>query len=288
MQSSSTLAPSPFATVDRLAELLRWYAEMGVDAALDERPHNRFEEADVAPPVFARLPVPQNLAAPPQSAPSVRALEPPAQRPAARAILPPDQAALSAQALARGANTLDALRAALDSFEGCALKRGATQLVFEDGVRGAKLMLVGEAPGADEDRIGKPFVGRAGQLLDRMLAACGLDRTSVYIANIVPWRPPGNRVPSPQETAACLPFVQRQIELAEPDVLVCLGGSAAATLLNLSEGIMRARGKWHDYDCNGRIIKTMPMLHPAYLLRQPLQKRQAWQDWREVVRVAGG
>ena len=155
-------------------------------------------------------------------------------------------------------------------------------------MRGAKLMLVGEAPGADEDRIGKPFVGRAGQLLDRMLAACGLDRTSVYIANIVPWRPPGNRVPSPQETAACLPFVQRQIELAEPDVLVCLGGSAAATLLNLSEGIMRARGKWHDYDCNGRIIKTMPMLHPAYLLRQPLQKRQAWQDWREVVRVAGG
>ena len=283
MQSAGIASSSPFATVDRLAELLRWYADMGADAALDEAPHNRFEEADAPPPTFARLAAPP----PAQAAPAPQRDFPAPRPPARPAAMAPSAAAVSAKALASAARTLDELRAALEAFDGCALKPGATQLVFEDGARGAPLMLVGEAPGADEDRIGKPFVGRAGQLLDRMLAACRLDRTQVYIANIVPWRPPGNRAPTPQETAACLPFVQRQIELAAPKLLVCLGGSSASTLLNLSEGIMRARGQWRDYDCNGRIIKTMPMLHPAYLLRQPLQKRQAWRDWREVMRAMG-
>jgi DNA polymerase len=146
-------------------------------------------------------------------------------------------------------------------------------------------MLVGEAPGADEDRIGRPFVGRAGQLLDRMLATIGLDRTEVYIANVVPWRPPGNRDPTLQETAICLPFIRRQIELVEPRWLVCLGASSARTLLGLAQGITRTRGQWFDYAEDGRIIKALPMLHPAYLLRQPAQKRAAWKDLRTLARA---
>ena len=132
-------------------------------------------------------------------------------------------------------------------FDGCALKRTATQLVFADGVPGSRVMFVGEAPGEDEDRIGRPFVGRAGQLLDRMLSAIGLDRQKVYIANVVPWRPPGNRTPTPQETQICLPFIERQIDLADPEYLVCLGGSAARTMLGVHKGIMRARGSWFLY-----------------------------------------
>jgi DNA polymerase len=146
-------------------------------------------------------------------------------------------------------------------------------------------MFVGEAPGGDEDRVGRPFVGRAGQLLDRMLTSIGLDRTKVYIANVVAWRPPGNRTPTLQETAICLPFIQRQIELVDPDVLVCVGASAAQTLLGLKEGITRARGKWFDYPAGGRTIKALTMLHPAYLLRQPAQKRAAWRDLRALARA---
>ena len=289
MQASGTHSPSPLATVDRLAELLRWYAEMGVDAALDEEPHNRFLETDAPAPALMRRPVAaafENAIVPASVEPAQSPAVARPQRPAA--AMAPSEAAVSALALASAASTLDELRAALDTFEGCALKRGATQMVFEDGMRGAPLMLIGEAPGADEDRIGRPFVGRAGQLLDRMLAACELDRSQVYIANVVPWRPPGNITPTPLQIAACLPFIQRQIELAAPRLIVCLGGSSAAALLNLSEGIMRARGRWYDYDCNGRLIKTMAMLHPAYLLRQPLQKRLAWKDWREVMRAMAG
>jgi DNA polymerase len=144
-------------------------------------------------------------------------------------------------------------------------------------------MVVGEGPGAEEDRSGKPFVGRAGQLLDKMLAAIGLDRTKdVYIANVVPWRPPGNRTPTPQELALCLPFIRRQIELVAPDFLVLLGASAAQTLLDEKEGIMRMRGHWRDYDCGGRTIRALPMLHPAYLLRAPPKKAQAWRDLRAL------
>jgi len=146
-------------------------------------------------------------------------------------------------------------------------------------------MLVGEAPGGDEDRIGRPFVGRAGQLLDRMLASIGLDRNKVYIANVVPWRPPGNRTPTPQETLVCLPFVRRQIALVNPRVLVCLGGSATQTLLGAKEGITRTRGVWRDYaNQDGRAIPALPMFHPAYLLRQPAAKRWAWADLRKLRR----
>ena len=168
-------------------------------------------------------------------------------------------------------------------FDGCALKRTATQLVFADGVPGSRVMFVGEAPGADEDRIGRPFVGRAGQLLDRMLAAIGLDRGSVYIANVVPWRPPGNRIPTPQETQVCLPFMERQIELADPEYLVCLGASASRTLLGVQSGIKRARGSWFAYPRKvGPEIRALAMLHPAFLLRQPAHKQFAWSDMRAL------
>jgi DNA polymerase len=197
----------------------------------------------------------------------------------------PDEASRAARALASGARSLEELRALLEKFDGCALKRTATQLVFADGAPDARVMLVGEAPGGDEDRIGRPFVGRAGQLLDRMLAAIGLDRSTVYIANVVPWRPPGNRAPTLQETAACLPFIRRQIELVGPKVLVCLGGSSAQTLLGLKEGITRARGRWFDYALDGATIPALPMLHPAYLLRQPAQKRAAWRDLRTLAQA---
>jgi len=152
-----------------------------------------------------------------------------------------------------------------------------------DGAPGARIMFVGEAPGGDEDRIGRPFVGRAGQLLDRMLAAIALDRTQVYIANVVPWRPPGNRTPTPQETAVCLPFIRRQIALSAPRLIVCLGGSATQTLLGVKEGITRARGVWRDYHGDdGGAIPALPMFHPAYLLRTPAAKRQAWADLRKL------
>ena len=149
-------------------------------------------------------------------------------------------------------------------------------------------MFVGEAPGREEDLEGLPFVGRSGQLLDRMMAAIGLDRTSAYIANIIPWRPPGNRTPTPQESQICLPFILRQIELADPDILVCLGGPAAQALLGVKEGILRTRGRWFPYQTGSREIRALATLHPAYLLRQPLQKRLAWRDFLMIKRALDG
>jgi len=176
----------------------------------------------------------------------------------------------------------------LARFEGCALRMTAKNLVFADGNPQAKVMFVGEAPGAEEDRDGLPFVGRSGKLLDRMMAAVGIDRTSAYIANIVPWRPPGNRTPTPQESAICLPFILRQIELADPDVLVCLGGPSAQTLLRISDGITKVRGRWFDFDTGTRKIRALATFHPAYLLRNPLAKRQSWRDFLALKKTLAG
>jgi uracil-DNA glycosylase len=189
---------------------------------------------------------------------------------------------MAAREAAKAATSLDELREILLRFEGCALRTTATHLVFADGNPQARVMFVGEAPGRDEDIAGLPFVGRSGKLLDRMMAGIGLDRKSAYIANIVPWRPPGNRTPTPQESAICLPFLLRQIELANPDVLVCLGNPSTQTLLNTKEGITRARGRWFIYHTGTREIRAMPTLHPAYLLRQPLSKRLAWRDFLAI------
>lgn len=257
------------------AELVAWYAEMGVTEALDEAPRNQFAEAAPATPA--------GQAATRQ--PSIRPTpleRQPAARPMPAAASTPDEAAAGARALARSAATLDELKAALGRFDGCALKATAKTLVFADGNPNGRVMLVGEAPGGDEDRIGLPFVGRSGQLLDRMLAAIGLSREAdVYVANVVPWRPPGNRTPTPQEVAICLPFIERQIELADPDILVCLGAPSAQALLGF-KGILTSRGKWVDYDTGTRRIRAIASLHPAYLLRQPLQKRLAWRDMRAL------
>lgn len=181
---------------------------------------------------------------------------------------------------AEACQSLEDLRETMLAFESCSLKQSAMNLVFADGNSQAKIMFVGEAPGADEDRQGLPFVGQSGQLLDRMLKAVGLDRTQVYISNIIPWRPPGNRPPTPSEIAVCQPFIQKHIQLVQPKILICLGGVAAKTLLNSSEGIMKLRGKWRDYPlCNDKTVKAMATFHPAYLLRSPGQKALVWRDF---------
>jgi DNA polymerase len=259
----------PELTPQRAKEILRWWKEAGVDFTLADAPRDRFAES------AARAALrPAKSAAPPAPPPRVAA---------APKLAAPDEAVGAASEAAAAARTLDELRAAMEAYEGCGLKATASRLVFADGAPDAAIMLVGEAPGGDEDRIGRPFVGRAGQLLDRMLASIDLDRSKVYIANVVPWRPPGNRVPTPQETAACLPFITRQIALVGPRLLVCLGGSATTTLLGVKEGITRARGVWRDYaPGDGPAIPALPMFHPAYLLRQPNAKRWAWMDLRKL------
>jgi uracil-DNA glycosylase len=252
---------------ESFAALLAWYAEMGVDLAVDDAPHDRFAEAS------------GGAAATPQRAGAAMSRETAAPRVLAGAAMPTAIEA-TARDSAAAAKTLDDLRDRLAHFEGCGLKATATRLVFGDGNPSAKIMFVGEAPGADEDRQGVPFVGRAGRLLDKMLGSIGLDRTKLYIANIVPWRPPGNRTPTPIETAACLPFTRRQIELVDPEILVCLGAASAQTLLGGNDGIMRMRGRWLAYPMANKEIRALAMLHPAYLLRQPAQKKLAWQDLR--------
>jgi uracil-DNA glycosylase len=266
-----------------LEALLAFYVESGVDCLVDELPHDRFAEDG--------RPAPVTRTAPSRESPAERARVEavPARRPLpGAAAAPPDVIAETAREQARTAKTLEELEALLRAFEGCALKFTAKNLAFADGTPGSRVMLVGEAPGADEDRVGRPFVGRAGQLLDRMLAAIGLDRSQVYIANIVPWRPPGNRTPTPQETQVCLPFIQRHIELVNPDVLVTLGNPSTQTLLSTREGIMRTRGRWFDYETGGRTIRALPTFHPAYLLRSPSYKRLAWQDLRAIAKVLAG
>jgi uracil-DNA glycosylase len=276
-------------------ELLAFYQEAGVDAPVGEMPVDRFAAPIPGPPGIgtssahvghSRHATPNVEAAPaPAAAPPRTILARDLDLKGRGAAAPPpspDAAVMAARAAARGAKSLDGLRAILGAFEGCALRATATQLVFADGNPQARVMFVGEAPGRDEDIEGLPFVGRSGKLLDRMMAAIGLDRTSAYIANIVPWRPPGNRTPTPQETAICLPFMQRQIELVDPDILVCLGNPSTQTLLETKDGILKTRGRWLPFNTGTREIRAVATLHPAYLLRQPLQKRLAWRDFLAI------
>jgi uracil-DNA glycosylase len=270
-------------------ELLAFYAEAGVDAAIGERANDLLSQPE--PPAVAEPPrhVASNVGDDASSAPARTAdsrLSNAPARPAVAAPPAPDAAVMAAREAARSASSLEELRAILDRFDGCGLKASASRLVFADGTPSSKLMLVGEAPGAEEDKQGLPFVGRSGQLLDRMLAAIGLDRTKVYIANIVPWRPPGNRTPTPVETQICLPFVQRQIELSNPDVLVTIGQPSTGALLGV-QGIMKNRGRWFPFQTGTREIRAMPMLHPAYLLRSPIGKRLAWRDMLAIKKALG-
>ncbi len=258
-------------------QLLDFYLEAGADAAVGEAPVDRFAAVEPAPaaPRAAR-----------PAAPAATAFAAPLATPVAPQA--PDAAAMAAREAAKSATSLEELRAILDKFDGCALKATATQLVFADGNPKARVMFVGEAPGRDEDIEGLPFVGRSGKLLDRMLAAIGLDRTAVYIANIVPWRPPGNRTPTPQESQICLPFTLRQIELVDPDILVCLGGPSAQTLLGIKDGITKTRGRWFTFNSGNREIRAIPTFHPAFLLRSPLQKRFAWRDFLAIKKALTG
>lgn len=248
-------------TPHEAAEALRWLSEMGADEVIGESPVNRL----VAP------------AAKPVAAPARPAPAPAAAPAAAPAVAVTGQAAAQYQSLAE-------IEAALAGFDACPLKKTATSLCFADGNPNARVMLVGEAPGRDEDIQGKPFVGRSGQLLDRMLAAVGLSRaaqdreSAVFITNTIFWRPPGNRTPTEAETQMCLPFLLRTIELQKPDVIVCLGATPAQRLTGRTDGILKLRGKWVTANVNGRNIPLLPTLHPAYLLRQPAQKRLAWRD----------
>jgi uracil-DNA glycosylase family 4 len=277
--------PTPIDQLDpqQTLALLKLYIEWGADEAIEPTPQSRLG-ATVAPaPAPARnpsAPVPATPQLSEQPAALFRAAPAPA-----RALGPMDQAAvLSAREAARAAPDLASLREALARFDGVSLSRTATNLVFADGNPAAKVMLVGEAPGADEDRLGLPFVGVSGQLLDRMMAAIGLDRTTFYISNVCFWRPPGNRKPTDIELAAQKPFVERHIELVAPKVLVLVGAAAAQGLLGTTEGITRLRGRWFQYrggeagGDTGPTIPAMPIFHPAYLLRQPAQKRETWRD----------
>jgi uracil-DNA glycosylase family 4 len=244
-------------------DLLAFYVEAGVDAILAEAPTNCFGDDPVPAPAE---PTPAKVAAPTPL---------PSRPPASISVPPPpEEAIMAARAAAKSASSLDELRAIMENFEGCALRQTAKQLVFADGNPQARIMFVGEAPGYDEDIQGLPFVGRSGQLLDKI----GLDRSSAYITNIIPWRPPGNRDPSLHETSICLPFIQRHIELVDPDVLVCLGKPSTAALLGIVDGIRKTRGRWFTYNTGTREIRAMPCFHPAYLLRSPLEKRLAWRD----------
>ncbi|MDP6953108.1 MAG: uracil-DNA glycosylase [Alphaproteobacteria bacterium] len=245
------------------ADALAWLVAAGADEALDETPRDRLIAAATAP-------APEEPEARPAPAPVA---------PAAHALTPTNALIDHAREAAAAADTVAALAEAVAAFDGCALKKTAKNTVFADGNPEADLMLIGEAPGAEEDRRGLPFVGKAGQLLDRMLAAIGHDRDSAYITNMLFWRPPGNRSPSPEEIALCRPFVDRHIALVRPRLVVCVGGISAKALLDRSEGITRLRGKWHEITPPGcAAIPAMAMFHPAYLLRQPAQKRLAWRD----------
>lgn len=249
------------------AAALRWLAAMGADEAVEDAPRDRLSAPPPPPPRQAASPAPRPAAPAFPASPGL-------------SIAPTDQLVAEARAAAAAAGDVAALAEAVAAFDGCALKRTAKSTVFADGSAEADLMLVGEAPGAEEDRRGLPFVGPAGRLLDLMLAAIGRDRDSARIANMLFWRPPGNRAPSPEEIALCRPFVDRHIALVRPKVLVCVGGVAAKSLLGRTEGIGRLRGRWHTFapDEDSGEIPAAALFHPAYLLRQPGHKRQAWQD----------
>jgi uracil-DNA glycosylase len=274
-----------------LVELLKWYVEAGVDEVLADAPVDRLsavrnvqpvQKIGATPPPSPRLPA--NERPPDKSTPAFTPSSETGQRRQSAELISRDEMTRTARATSAAATSLEELRAALEEFEGCPLKQTAKSLVFADGNPDGPLMFVGEAPGAEEDRHGLPFVGPAGQLLDRMLAAINLDRSDAYITNILPWRPPGNRSPTDAEIAACLPFLERHIELAKPKILIMVGGTAAKTLMGTNQGIMRMRGRWYEYATPqmSAPIPARPLLHPAYLLRQPAQKRETWMDLIEI------
>lgn len=278
---------------EMLAALLEWTLAMGADAAVADEATDwlaegrdppglgfAFAGGDPAAGIAART-TPLQPERSPRPAPAQGARQP-AQPIAApvRKFAPaaPDVAVGAARAAARNAASLVDLQKALETFDGCGLKATAKNLCFYRGAAQAPVMIIGEAPGRDEDIEGRPFVGRAGQLLDRMITAAGWSETDVHITNIVYWRPPGNRTPTPQEAEICRPFLERQIELVAPRVLLLMGGAASKQILRSDEGILKIRGRWQTLEFGNLKVPVIATLHPAYLLRTPIAKRQAWRD----------
>ncbi|MEI9993547.1 MAG: uracil-DNA glycosylase [Rhizomicrobium sp.] len=262
---------------------LDWLLQAGADEAIVETPVDRFVTRPAPPSPRQEVDTAQQR----RAAPAARPAPAEGKRPLA-ALTPANTPPLatdgfgSALEIAARASSLAELKAALESFEGSQLKKLAKSTVFADGNPASQIMFVGEAPGRDEDAAGLPFVGRAGKLLDRMMAAIGLDRGSAYIINVMPWRPPDNRNPDPGEVAMCIPFLRRHIELAQPKILILLGAVAARHVLGVNEGIMKLRGRWLEYRVGTAMIPVLPTLHPAYLLRQPAHKKLAWRDLQAV------
>ena len=264
---------------------LQWYLDNGVDEALSDEPVNYYEQS--APPKVPAMPKKQAGTGPAQSQPISRETPPPL---GAAPMLGASEARSEAVKLAKSAQNLEELEEAIADFEGIGLKKTATNLVFSDGNPKAKIMLIGEAPGADEDRQGKPFVGESGQMLDRIIECIGLSRTeddplkSIYISNLLNWRPPGNRTPAPGEIEVSMPFIERHIQIINPDILILCGGVPAKTLLGSGDGISKLRKKWHDYKPQtseldqSRGMKAIATFHPTYLLRNPAQKKAVWAD----------
>ncbi|MGD9637916.1 MAG: uracil-DNA glycosylase family protein [Alphaproteobacteria bacterium] len=249
-------------------ELLKWYQDAGVDETISDEAASKFAALDI-----------------PETAKENQILTPVIEK---KVILPKtetfaattESAIKTATELANSANNLSELETALKNFNGCGLKLTASNTVFGGGNPKSQIMLIGEAPGKEEDRTGIPFVGQSGRLLDKMLASIGLDRDKCYISNVIPWRPPGNRTPTHIEVGLCLPFIQRHIELISPKIIVLLGGSSASALLAKNESVSNLRNKWHEYETPSlkSPIATLVTFHPAYLLRSPLEKRKSWQD----------
>ncbi|MFZ6762179.1 uracil-DNA glycosylase [Pseudoroseomonas sp. WGS1072] len=285
----SPVPPTAFPEAALLLAALRLQCDWGADEALAELPLDRL----AAPPPQAAPEPPPEPPSDPRPAPARRAPSAPAASPAPPSLLPMAPPVLGATTLAAAADTLEALREAIRRID-TPLRDTATNLVFADGNPASGLMLIGEAPGAEEDRLGRPFVGQSGQLLDRMLASIGLDRQteaperSFYITNILPWRPPGNRTPTDAEIALFLPVVLRHIALVRPRRVVMLGGTAAKALLRAREGITRLRGRWRDLPPEAGGMPALPSLHPAYLLRNPAAKREAWADLLMLRRALDG
>lgn len=256
-------------------QLLEWYITAGVDATLGDEPFGLAKIAAAAAPA----------AVPKLSAELRRNTDTLLRQATTELAQDTKDACFNAREICSQAQTLEDLRSAVEKFDGCALKFTASHTILGEGCPTARIVFVGEAPGADEDRIGRPFVGRSGQLLDKMLKAVGLDRSICYITNVLPWRPPGNRTPTDAEIAVCLPFLKRQIDLINPDYLFVLGGSAANALLNQAESISRLRGRWLEYkNASGKTIQVLASFHPAYLLRNPAQKAKLWVDLLRLIK----
>ncbi len=277
---------TPSNSTDLHSQVLQWYVHMGVDEVLEENTLDWFELSEK----HAQQPVPtQTRQRSTPTTSSINSPNKPSSRPPARSYnaIPPDNAVHEAREKVKTAGSLKELEEILRGFEGCGLKATAKNTCIYRGSPEANLMLIGEAPGRDEDLQGVPFVGRAGQLLDKMLAAIGHNEDNSYITNIVYWRPPCNRTPTPQEAQICLPFLIRQIELIKPEVLVFLGGAAAKHMLHTNDGIMKLRGKWNKVDVGGTSIKAIATLHPAYLLSTPAGKKLAWKDFLAIKQETG-